>query len=290
MSKSHLFLVFIALGFLLLLAQSAFVVVQGEQALVLQFGKPVAQYTTPGLKFKTPFVQDVEYFDARALNVNPTPNTANLADEKRVVVDTFGRYRISNMLVFRNTYGDVDNATRQLDNTINSVTRNVLGTATLTDLLSQKRDALMKSILAQVIDATKNNGVDIIDIRIGRVDLPDENSEHVYNNMKSVFDKLVTQYQSEGQSERKKIMADADKQHDIIIADATQQAQKLMGEGDAQATQIYADAYDKDPKFYAFYRSLKAYRNTFSDGTTTMVLTPDDAFLRYFDAGADKSK
>ncbi|MBI1216172.1 MAG: protease modulator HflC [Alphaproteobacteria bacterium] len=282
MAKSHAFLLFILLAGFLVVTQSAFVVTQGEQALVLQFGKPVAEYPEPGLKFKTPFIQDVQYFDRRALNVNPEPEQIILADQKPIIVDTFARYRITTMLKFRNIYGSEATAETQLDNTINSATRSVLGTATLTDLLSTKRDALMKAIREQVNDSVKENGIQIVDVRISRADLPQVNSQAVYKSMQAARQKESTQYRSEGKQDATEIRADADKQRTILLANAQQEAQKLRGEGDAEATRIYAEAYNKDPKFYAFYRSLEAYRNTLSGGGTTMILSPDSDFLRYF--------
>jgi membrane protease subunit HflC len=282
MAKTHAFLLFVILAGFLVATQGAFIVTQGEQALVLQFGRPVQQYIDPGLKFKTPFVQDVQYFDRRALNVNPSPELVILADQKRVVVDTFARYRITDMLIFRNVYGDEDTANQRLDNIINSTTRGVLGTAALADLLSGKRDALMTAIRDQVNTAVKDKGIEIVDVRIGRADLPPENSKSVYASMQSARVKEAKQYRSEGAQQATEIRADADKQRTILLADAQQQAQKLRGEGDAQATRIYAEAYSKDPKFYAFYRSLEAYRNALGDSGTTMILSPDSDFLRFF--------
>ena len=175
----HSLLIFIALAAFLLVTQSAFIVTQGEQAMVLQFGKPVGQYPDPGLKFKTPFVQNVKFFSKKILGIDPDAEEVILADQKRLVVDTFGRYKIVDMLKFNNTLATEDQARQRIENITNSMTREVLGTATLADILSEKRGTLMESIRDKTNAAVENTGVEIVDVRIGRADLPQQTSQAI---------------------------------------------------------------------------------------------------------------
>ena len=283
MSKSHTFLIFILLVGFLLINQSAFIVKQGEQAMVLQFGKPENQFTEPGLKFKTPFVQQVKFFPQKILSIDPDPEEVILSDQKRLVVDTFARYKIVNMLKFNNTMSNRDQAEAQLDNIINSTARAVLGTVTLDDLLSAKRDDIMGKIRDQANDAVKDDkGVEIVDVRIIRADLPDATIQAVYDRMRTERQQEATKYRGEGTGAAQATTSDADKQQTIILAEAKKQSQILRGEGEAEATKIYAEAFKKDPDFYAFYRSMQAYRESLSGDNTTMILSPDGDFFRYF--------
>jgi modulator of FtsH protease HflC len=283
MSKSHTFIILVLLTGFLFISQSAFIVKQGEQAMVLQFGKPEAQYTEPGLKFKTPFVQQVKFFPQMILSIDPDPEEVIMADQKRLVVDTFARYKIRDMLKFNNTLSNKDLAEAQLDNIINSTARAVLGSETLDDLLSVKRDAIMGKIRDEANDAVKEDkGVEIIDVRIIRADLPAETLEAVYKSMIAARQKEAAKYRGEGQSEAQATKSDADKQQTIILADANKQSQILRGEGEAAATRIYAEAFKRDPDFYAFYRTMQAYRESLSGDNTTMILSPEGDFFKYF--------
>jgi len=285
MHKHHTFLAFVLIVGGILLSQAAFTVTQGYQAMVLQFGNPVAQYTEPGLKWKVPFIQEVRIFPKMLLGVDPQPEEVILADQKRLVVDTFGRYRISDMLAFNNTMGTPEQAEMRLNNIINSMTREVLGTATLSGengVLSDKRADLMRKIREQSNAAVQKMGVEIVDVRIGRADLPMQTSQSIYARMQSARQQEAALYRGEGKNTATATKADADRQRTVMIAEAEKQAQILRGEGDAQASKIYADAYSRDPEFYAFYRSMQAYRDALPGDATTMVLTPDSDFLRYF--------
>ncbi len=288
MPKKQLFILIVALTALIVLTQSVFIVPQTEQALVLQFGDPVAHYKTPGLKFKLPFVQDAMFFDKRILDVYTPPEEVILADQKRLVVDTFARYRISHMLQFYKSLETEDQANTRLDNIINSNLRNVLGDVPLADVLSAKRDALMAQMKKQVGATVANYGIKIVDIRIVEANLPAQTSEAIYKRMIAERQRQAAQFRAEGQEQAQEIKAKADKQRTILLADAERQAQVLRGAGDAAATQIYAAAYDRDPSFYAFYRTMQAYRHSLTGKGTTLVLSPDSAFLRYFKSESGK--
>ena len=281
MSKAHTLLAFLLLASFILMTQATFVVVQGTQSMVLQFGKPVQQYTEPGLKFKTPFIQNIKVFQRRVLNVAPPPEEVILADQKRLVIDTFGRYRITDMLVFNNTVSTEINAEQRINNLINSITREVLGNATLADVLSEKRAALMTDIKNRVNTAAKNMGVEIVDVRIGRADLPDQTSQAIFSRMKTERQREAAQFRAEGQQVAQETRAQADKERTIIVAEAGKQSQMLRGQGDEAAITIYADAFKRDPEFYAFYRTMEAYRESLSGGDTTFLLSPDGDFLKY---------
>jgi len=282
MGKSHTLLAFVFLSAFILVTQSAFLVMQGTQSMVLQFGRPVAQYTEPGLKLKLPFIQQVRVFEKRILNVAPAPEEVILADQKRLVIDTFGRYKITDMLMFNNTLGSYDQAEQRINNLINSITREVLGTATLANVLSERRAGLMENIRDRVNNAVKNLGIEIVDVRIGRADLPDQTSQAIYARMKAERKREADQFRAEGQQVATETRAQADKERTVILAEAGKQSQILRGQGDESAIKIYAEAFQRDPDFYAFYRTMEAYRESLSGGDTTLILSPDGDFFRFF--------
>lgn len=281
MSKGHSFLVFFLLAGFILVTQSAFIITQGWQAMVLQFGKPVQQYEEPGLKFKLPFVQQVKFFNKRILNVDPEPEEVILADQKRLVVDTFARYRIVKMLPFNNTLSTEDVARARLNNIINSITREVLGNATLTDVLSEKRIVLMESIRKQASDAAEDKGIEVVDVRIGRADLPEQTSQAIFSRMKTERQREAAQFRAEGQQAAQETRAQADKERTVILAEAGRDSQIARGQGDEEAIKIYADAFKQDPEFYAFYRTMEAYRESLKGGDTTLILPSDGDFFRF---------
>ena len=288
MRHSHSFFLFILVAAFVLVTQSCFIVTQGEQAMVLQFGRPVEQYQEPGLKFKTPFIQQVKIFPAKILSVDPPPEEVILADQKRLVVDTFARYRITDMLAFNNSFGDVSIASDRLNNIINSVTREVLGNVPLRiegkdiGILSTQRAEIMHKIREQAGKAVTDNGIEIVDVRIGRADLPIQTSQSIYARMQSSRQQEAASYRAEGDKSAATTRADADKQRTITLAEAEKQAQILRGEGDAEASKIYATAFKQDPEFYSFYRTMQAYRESLPGDNTTMILSPDGDFFRYF--------
>lgn len=289
MSKLYISAIIFFLLTGLLVMQSAFIVKENEQTMVLQFGDPVEKHTTPGLKFKIPFIQQVRIFDKRVLDVDPPPEEVILADQKRLVVDTFARYRITNMQMFFETLSTEQQANLRLDNIINSTTRSVLGSASLTDILSEKRTTLMESIRNQVNAAVGYMGVEIVDVRIGRADLPEQTSQSIYARMKAERQREAAEFRAQGQELAQKIKSEADKSRTVLLATAQKEAETMKGQGDEQAIRIYADAFKVDPKFYTFYRTMQAYRESLPGGDTTLILSPDSDFFRFFKGSDGKN-
>ena len=277
------FLLIIGLTLLVLvvvLLQTFFIVDQTEQALVLQFGMPVREIRQPGLQMKVPFTQNVVFYDRRMLDFEPPPEEVIAADQKRLVVDAFARYKIVDPLKFNQAAGTEQNVNQRLGATLNGSLRRVLGNELLGKLLSPERSRIMAEIRDDVAGEAKDFGIDVIDVRIRHADLPKENSEAIYNRMKSERAREVKQYRAEGAEAAQGIRAEADKQVTVIHAEADKQSQILRGEGDAQAIKISGDAYGQDPEFFAFYRSLNAYTKVLG-ADTTLVLSPDSDFFRY---------
>lgn len=283
--KTSPILLFILAAAVFMAAQAFFIVPQTQQAIVFQFGDPVAKYTEPGLKFKTPQVQTVMYFDKRVLDVDPEAEEVILADQKRIVVDTFARYRITDMLTFYTALATESQANARLNNIINSTMRSVLGNATLTELLSEKRGDLMARIKTQVNKAVSRMGIEIVDVRIGRADLPAQTSQSIYARMRTEREREAAEFRAQGQEQAQQIKSKADKERTILLAEAEKQAQTLRGEGDEAASRTYATAYGRDPKFYSFYRSMQAYKDSLPGTDTTLVLKPDSDFFKYFNQG-----
>jgi membrane protease subunit HflC len=262
--------------------QSAFIVRETDRALVLRFGELVNTHTEPGLKFKTPFIENVSFFDKRALDIDPMPEQVILADQKRIVVDTFARYRITDALQFYKTLRTEQQANSQLNNVINSTLRSTLGTATLADVLSDKRAGLMQAIKKQVNASATPLGVEIVDVRIGRADLPDQTSQSIYARMKTEREREAAEFRAQGQEQAQEIRSKADKERTILLATAEKQAQITRGLGDETAIRTYAAAFQKDPEFYSFYRSMEAYKKGLPGDNTTLILSPEGDFFRYF--------
>lgn len=262
-------------------SQSAFIVREFEQTMVLQFGDPVKKYTSPGLKFKMPFIQQVRVFDKRVLDIDPPAEEVILADQKRLVVDTFARYKINDMLTFFSTLSTEQQANVRLDNIINSTTRSILGSATLADILSEKRTDLMTAIRQQVNATVGYMGVEIVDVRIGRADLPDQTSQSIYARMKTEREREAAEFRAQGQEQAQKIKSEADKTRTVLLAEAQREAEVVKGQGDEQAIRIYAEAFKKDPEFYAFYRTMQAYREGLAGENTTLILPQDGDFLKF---------
>ena len=261
---------------------SLFTVPQQQQALVLQFGDPKRVIQEPGLKVKLPFIQDVQYFEKRILDIDPPKQQVILIDQKRLDVDAYGRYRITDPLRFYQTVNNEAGARARLGAIINSAMRRVLGNESLTNILSVRRGQITQAIFQEVNQATQPLGIEMIDVRIKRADYPDQTSQAIYARMKSERDREAREFRGEGSEVAQQIRADADRQRVVIVATAQQQAQTLRGEGDAQAIRLYAEAFGQDPQFFAFYRSMEAYKQSLGDGSTTLVLTPDSEFFRFF--------
>ncbi len=263
------------------IGSSLFIVQETEQVLVLQFGDPRQEISQPGLHFKIPVVQNLKSFERRILNIDPPAEELLLADQKRLVVDTFARYKISNMLKYYQTLNTESAATQRMGNIINAALRGSLGKASLPDVLSEKRIDLMKEIQTAVNEETKRFGIEIVDIRIVRADLPSEVTQATYNRMVSEREREAREARAQGAEISLQIKATADKERTVLISEAQKDAQLIRAKGDQQAVKIYADAANKDPKFYGFYRSLEAYKNVLADPDKTLVLTPDGDFFKY---------
>ncbi|WP_420405612.1 protease modulator HflC [Nisaea sp.] len=260
---------------------SLYVVPQVQQAIVLQFGEPKAAVRDPGLKVKLPW-QNVIYYDKRVLDLDPPKQQVILSDQKRLDVDSYARFKIVDPLLFYQTVRDELGARSRLSPIINSSLRRVLGNETLLSILSDQRIQIMASIRAQANDGARPLGMELVEVRIRRADYPEETSLNIYNRMKSEREREAKEFRAQGQEEAQKIRADADKQRVIIVAEAKKQSEILRGQGDAEAIKIYADAFGQDPEFFAFYRSMQAYRNAMKSGDTTMVLSPDSDFFKFF--------
>ncbi len=265
----------------LIATQSFYVVMQPEQAIVLQFGNPVRLVQEPGLKFKIPFIQNVIFYDKRLLNLEPPAQEVVLKDKKRLDVDTFSRYKITEPLTFYKTVRTEYQAQNRLKEIVNSSARNVLATVTLLELLSEKRTEIMKRISEAVKLDAAQIGVEVADVRIRRADLPIQVSQAINDRMKTERIREAKGYRADGEKRAQEIKATADKQATIIVANAEKEAQKIKGEGDKIATEIWNNATNVDSEFYSFYRTLEAYRKSF-DEETSIVLAPEGEFFNYF--------
>jgi modulator of FtsH protease HflC len=274
----------VAVVALILLYTVFFTVSQTEIALVLQFGKPVNVIDHPGLHYKLPY-QNVVIYDRRILDLEPPPEEVIASDQKRLVVDTYARFKITDPLLF---YQSVDTelvADTRLASIISASLRRVIGNVELQAVISVQRAPIMRQIRDEVNAQAKGFGIDVVDVRLRRADLPEENGQAVYERMKAERQREAAQYRAQGAQQGQQIRADADRQRIEIIADAQRQAQILRGQGDADSIKIYADAYGADPSFFAFYRSLQAYQTSLSGQGTTLVLSPDSEFFRYLEGG-----
>ena len=261
---------------------AVYIVNQTEQAIVLQFGEPVRLVKEPGLKFKTPFIQNVTYYDNRLLNLDPPAQEVVLNDKKRLDVDSFTRYRIIDPLKFYQTVRNEYNARERLAAIVNSSVRKILGQITLTELLSQQRNQIMKQISEAVKADAEQIGVSVADVRIRRADLPIDVLQAINARMKTERERDAKEFRAQGQQEAQQIRSQADKETAIIVAEADKAAQIIRGEGDEQAILIWNNAANQDPEFYAFYRSLEAYRKALANGETSLVIAPDGEFFDFF--------
>jgi membrane protease subunit HflC len=284
--------VLLATGLLIVLFNTLFVVDQREQAIVLRFGEPVRVINAPGhsesgLHMKQPFVEDVVRIDRRNLGQEADQEEIIAADQQRLVVDAFIRYRINDPLQYYRTLRDDRIAADRIERLLNSSLRQVLGSATSSDIISGRRDELMRQARADVARrATESRlGIQVIDLRIKRADLPAANQAAVFRRMQTSRQQQAAQIRAVGEQQKREIMASADKEVAITLATARETAGTTRGQGDAQRTKIFADAYGKDPAFASFYRSMQAYDQALAQGDTTLVLSPDSDFFKYFQRG-----
>jgi modulator of FtsH protease HflC len=286
-----------ALAVLLLLAvivgySTLFTVYQTRQALVVRLGQPVRVIPEPGLNVKVPFIDSVIYIDKRLLNIespaqeviassqdNSVPGAGQAGE--RLVVDAYARYRIVDPLKFYQTVGP-DGANSQLSILLNSALRRVLGAATLSDVVRDKREELMAKMRDQLDHDARPFGIQIVDVRIRRADLPEQNSQAVYQRMQTERQREAAEFRAQGSQKSQEIRAKADRDVTVLLADATNQSEQIRGQGDADRNHIFADAFNRDPDFFAFYRSMQAYERSMQKGDTHMVLRPDSDFFRYF--------
>ena len=259
-----------------------FIVNETKQSIVLQFGEPRQVISEPGLQFKIPFIQDAVFLDSRMLNLDPQPEEMILSDQKRIIVDSFARYRIVDPLKFFQTVRNEATFSDRSGRIINAAVRGVIAQYPLSSLLSQDRSKIMSSIQKQVTNEEASFGVEIIDIRIGRTDLTEQVSNNVYQRMISERDKEANLLRAEGQELSKEIVASADRQQTVIVAEAQRTSSILRGEGDAAKNKILGDAYSLDEDFFDFLRTMQACKETFGDTEMSMVIVPGKVCQKFF--------
>ena len=281
-------------GALLIVAtfSALFTVNQTQQALVLQFGEPKRTIQDPGLAFKLPFIQDVIYYEKRVLSLIPQDaEEVILSDQKRLQVDAYARYQIEDPLLFYQTVRNELGARGRLEAIIDSSVRRALGRETLASILTGQRNDITRSIGEEVNASVSSLGIRIIDVRLRRADYPTATSQNIFNRMKSEREREAKEFRATGEEEAQKIRADAEKTRTVIISEAQRQAQQTRGEGDGEAIKIYANSFGQDAEFFAFYRSMEAYRKSIGNSDTSMVLSPDSSFFRFFkDKSGDAPK
>ncbi len=261
---------------------SIFVVKEVNQAIVLQFGDPKRILLKPGLNFKIPFIQNVVFLDKRILNLDTPPEEVIASDQKRLIVDAFARFQIVDPLKFYISVGNERVARSRLSTIINSRIRNVLGQQELQTLLSQDRTKQMALIQEGVNNEAENFGIKIVDVRIKRADLPQANSDAIFRRMQTEREREAKEFRAKGAEMAVTITSTADKEVTVILADAQKKSEIMKGEGDGQRNKIFADAFGQDPEFFAFYRSMQAYGKAFNAGETSMILSPDSEFFKFF--------
>ena len=275
--------IILVLGLLVLASMTVYTVDQRQNAMVFQLGQVVAVDKQPGLYFKLPLIQNVRYFDTRILTLDPVdPDRFITSEKKNVLVDYFAKWRIVDVKQYYvSVGGDETRAQTRLQQTINDGLRAEFGKRDVHDVVSGERDQIMASLRIKADQDARKIGVQVIDVRIKHVDLPQEVSDSVYRRMEAERKRVANELRSTGSAEAEQIRADADRQREVIIADAYRDAQRVKGDGDAKASAIYAQAYSQNPEFYAFYRSMDAYRQSFKNKSDVLVLEPNSYFFKY---------
>jgi membrane protease subunit HflC len=259
-----------------------FTVYQTRQALVVRLGNPVRVITEPGLNYKIPLLDSVIPIDNRILDLENPAQEVIASDQKRLVVDAFARYRIKEPLRFYQTVGTVERANQQLSILLNSALRRVLGEATLTQVVRDQREQLMARVREQLDTEAQAFGISVVDVRIRRADLPEQNSQAVYQRMQTERQQEAAQFRAQGSQRSQEIRARADRDVTVLLAEAQSKGEQTRGEGDAERNRIFAEAFGRDPDFFAFYRSMQAYEAGMKPGDTRMLLKPDSEFFRFF--------
>lgn len=265
-----------------LLSQSIFIIGEWEQGLVLQFGKPVRTISKPGPYFKYPFIQDLTRFEKRILAADARPAEYITLDKKRLIVDTVSRWKIGHPLVFYQTVRNYQGAIARLNDTIMARLREEIANHYFKDFIREARENIMEKVTQTTAEHAKGFGIEVVDVRIKRVDLPEEVQNSVFARMKAERERIAKKYRAEGEEKGREIRAQADKEKEIISAEAYRKAQALRGEGDAEATEIYALAYAKNPEFYSFMRHMEVYKKVVGS-ETTLLLRRDSPLLRFLD-------
>lgn len=284
---SGLIIVLVAAA-LIVAYSSVFTVYQTQQALVFRLGSPQPPVTEPGLHLKAPFIDTVVYIDKRILDLENPAQEVIASDQKRLVVDAFARYKVSDPLRFYQTLGSVERANSQLATLLNSALRRVLGEASFIQIVRDERENLMGKIREQMTREGENFGIAVVDVRIRRADLPDANSQAVFQRMQTQIQREAAEIRAGGNQLAQTIRAKADREVTVTVAEAQSRGEQIRGEGDAMRNKIFADAYNQDRDFFAFYRSMLAYEQAMKRGDTTLFLSPDSDFMRYFNDASGK--
>ena len=290
MRRSGLTLMLVLIGLAAIAAYlTLFTVYQTQQALVLEFGKPKRLVTTPGLNYKIPFIQNVEFFDKRLLDLDSAPQEVIASDQKRLVVDAFARWRITDPLLFYQAVGDERVARSRLGAVLEASLRRVLGSSNFEAVVRDKRDALMQDITRQVNAEAKGLGITVVDVRIKRADLPEANSLAIFRRMQTERQRQAAEIRAQGEEASRRIRATADRQVTVLKAEATGESERTRGAGDSEKNRVFADAFGQDPDFFAFYRSMQAYEVALKAGDTRLLLSPDSQFFRFFNDAFGKT-
>jgi membrane protease subunit HflC len=292
MNRHLTFIAAFVLGILIILATTVFTVDQRQWAIVFQLGEIREVITEPGLAFKWPLIQNVRFFDKRVLTYDsPDPERFLTAEKKPVLVDSFVKWRIHDVRQYYiSVAGDEELARTRLSQTVNAGLREEFGKRTVHDVVSGERDKIMSEVRRKADIDMRNVGVEILDVRLKRVDFTPEVSESVYRRMETERKRVANELRSQGAAEAEKIRADADKQREVIVAEAYREAQTIKGEGDAKSSAIYAQAFGRNPEFYAFYRSLEAYRASFKNKSDVLVVEPSSEFFKYLKSSGKGGK
>ena len=280
MSKTAIFSVLSIILFFIVVS-CFFTMNERQQGLVLQFGEPKRVIKESGLHFKVPLIQNVVRYDRRILEYNLPVEEVIAVDKKRMLVDSFARFQITDPLEFYKTVGNEVNVRNRLNSNVISSLRRVVGRVTLDELLSAERSNIMDRIKIEVNDEAKRFGIEVVDVRIRRADLPEANSQAIFERMISERVREAKEFRAKGAEEAQRIRAEADKEKTVILAEATRKSEILKGEGESSSIDIYSDAFERDPEFYSFYRSMQAYDKVLGEDGTTMILSPDSEFLQY---------
>ncbi len=290
MNKSYLVALLVVLGVgAFIVFNSAFTIFQTQQAIVFQFGDPKRVIKEAGLYFKMPFIQNVSYLDKRILDLDSPAQEVIASDQKRLVVDAFARFSISDPLKFYQSVGNEQVAQSRMATVLNSAVRRVLGDSSFSALVRDSRSDLMRKITVQVNSEANKFGIQVVDVKIRRADLPQANSEAIYRRMQTERQREASELRAQGQEQSQRIKSRADREVTVIKAEATRDSEKLRGEGDAQRNNIFADAYGRDADFFIFYRSMQAYERSLAGDDTSLVLTPDSDFFRFFNGSKGRA-